>query len=91
VLCNSLETGQLPATRLPASSLSATFSKKLSTSTRMDDETLAELQSIEASLASKDWNDRLMGIRRLHELVDTQPRAVAGHFTKVCQVCTLSV
>jgi len=49
----------------------------------VDDAALAELQQIEASLSSSDWNDRVTGIRRLQELVDTQPRAVAGQFTKV--------
>ena len=87
--CNSFETGQLPATRVPVSSLSATFSKKLST--RADDSVLAALQQVEASLSSTDWNDRMTGVRRLHELVDTQPTAVARHFTKVCSLVNFSL
>jgi len=82
VLSNSLETCHLAVTRLPVSSSSANFTKKLST--RVDDATLAKLQQVQTKLSSTDWHERMTGIRRLHELVDTQPKAVAGQFTKVC-------
>jgi len=63
------------------SSVSATITKKLST--RVDDATLAELQHIEASLSSSNWSDRVIGIRRLNELVVSQPTVVAGQINKV--------
>lgn len=82
VYCDSLETCQLPATRLPVSSLSATIAKK--STARVDDATLVELEHIKASLSSTDCNDRVRGIRRLQELVVSHPQTLAGQLTKVC-------
>jgi len=83
LLCGSLETSQLPSTRLPMPSSSATVTKKLSRRV-IDDQKLSELQHIEAGLTSNDWKIRVMGIQQLQEFVISQPKVVvAAHITKV--------
>ena len=55
---------------------------------KVDDATMAELQSIECRLAATDWRERLLGVEQLAELVRMKPSVVLAHITKVRHDCS---